>query len=100
LGKKPEELGLKALNGGKAWKRLKFLFGGRLKIVRVCSSTDSSKPNKTRVLCDQILDSIIVAGITGVSTFVYAGQDASLKAALLSFLLTFLIKMKEYRKIS
>jgi len=47
-----------------------------------------------------MLDSIIVGGITGVSAYIYAGSDASMKAAILSFLLTFLIKMKEYRKIA
>lgn len=50
------------------------------------------------MLCDQVLDSLIVGGITGISAYIYAGQEVSLKAAILSFLLTFLIKMKEYRK--
>jgi hypothetical protein len=40
-----------------------------------------------------------VSGITGISTYISAGEGASLKSAALAFLLTFLIKMKEYRKI-
>ena len=77
-----------------------MLLNDRLKIMRVCNSANSSATRKTSILCDQILDSAIVAGITGISAYLYAGQDASFKAAGLSFLLMFLIKMKEYRKIS
>jgi hypothetical protein len=76
-----------------------MFLNGSLKIVRVCNSA-SSFVTKFGILCDQILDSAIVAGITGVSAYIYAGQDAGFRAAGLSFLLTFLIKMKEYRKIS
>jgi hypothetical protein len=91
---------LKEASGNRALKRLGLIFNNRLKIMRVCNSTDSAERSKTGILCDQILDSAIVAGITGISAYVYAGQAASWKAAALSFLLTFLIKMKEYRKIS
>ena len=78
-----------------------MILNDRLKIMRVCTSSNSSgTTSKINILCDQILDSAIVAGITGVSAYIYAGQDASLKAAFLSFVLMFLIKMKEYRKIS
>ena len=90
---------LKELSGNRAMKRLSLLFSDRLKIMRVCNAATSSAASKTGILFDQVLDSAIVAGITGVSAYVYAGQDASWKAAGLSFLLTFLIKMKEYRKI-
>jgi hypothetical protein len=81
-------------------KKLSTLLNGRLKIMRVCNSACSSASSKISILCDQMLDSIIVAGITGVSAYIYAGQDASMKAAVLSFALTFLIKLKEYRKIT
>jgi hypothetical protein len=80
-------------------RRLSELFRGRLNIMRACGSPNYSGI-KVNILCDQVLDSVIVAGITGVSAYVYAGQDAYFKAAVLSFVLTFLIKMKEYRKIS
>jgi hypothetical protein len=83
-----------------AAKKAGALFVGRLNIVRACKSAVSSDLSRVSVLCDQLLDSVIVGGITGVSAYIYGGQDISLKAAVLSFLLTFLIKMKEYRKIT
>jgi hypothetical protein len=91
---------LKELSDNKAIKRLNLLFSDRLKIMRSCNSASSSGTNRVNIVCDQILDSVIVAGITGISAYIYAGQAASLKAAVLSFLLMFLIKMKEYRKIA
>ena len=99
LGKKKGGWESKELNSNEVFRRLFMFFKGRLKIVGVCSSAGSSV-TKIGVLCDQILDSAIVAGITGVSAYIYAGQAAGFKAAVLSFLLTFLVKMKEYRKIS
>jgi hypothetical protein len=62
-------------------------------------ATGDSCTSKTAVLCDQIIDSIIVGGITGVSTYVAAGEATSINSAIFAFSLTFLIKMKEYRKI-
>jgi hypothetical protein len=91
---------LKNMSGNRAIKRLSLFFSDRLKIMRVCNSANSSGTSKINVLCDQLFDSVIVGGITGISTYIYTGQDASFKAAALSFMLTFLIKMKEYRKIS
>lgn len=91
---------MKELSGNRAIKRLSLLFSDRLKLIRVCNSANSSGQSRMDILCDQIFDSVIVAGITGISTYVYAGQDASMKAAILSFALTFLVKMKEYRKIT
>jgi hypothetical protein len=74
---------------------------GSLLSERLClNNCACSKKSKTDTLRDQILDSLIVSGITGISALIYAGGDASLKSAILSFVLTFLIKMKEYRKIS
>ncbi len=80
-------------------RRIGLIFGARLNIVRACSSAVDLNSGRVNVLCDQVLDSIIVAGITAISAYIYAGEDVSLKAAALSFFLTFLIKMKEYRKI-
>ena len=99
MGVEEGGLGLKELSGDEVFRRLCLFLNSSLKIVRVCNSASSSV-TKVSVLCDQILDSVIVGGITGVSAYIYAGQDAGFKAAALSFLLTFLIKMKEYRKIS
>ena len=76
------------------------MFSGRLNMIRACQSQEKMNPSKIAVLCDQILDSFLVGGITGVSAYLSAGETASLKAACLAFLLTFLIKMKEYRKIT
>ena len=71
----------------------------RLHIISVCNSSAKAKSSRISILCDQIIDSLIVGGITGVSAYVSAGAEVSLKSAALAFLLTFLIKMKEYRKI-
>lgn len=87
------------MKAGEAARQMSLIFGGRLNIIRACKSVANSKSNRINVLCDQVLDSIIVAGITGVSAYLYAGENVSFKAAIVSFLLTFLIKMKEYRKI-
>ena len=87
------------LNNNNLVRWLIHLVSGRLKIMRACSSTKYSGL-KLNILCDQLMDSMIIAGITGVSAYVYAGQNTSLNTAVLSFILTFLIKMKEYRKIS
>jgi hypothetical protein len=70
-----------------------------LHIVSICMTTDDSSASKTAILFNQIIDSIIVGGITGVSTYVAAGEATSINSAVLAFLLTFLIKIKEYRKI-
>lgn len=80
-------------------KKIFVALNGRLRIISTCSSSENAKPSRLGVLCDQIIDSIIVGGITGISAFIAAGEDASFKSAALAFLLTFLIKMKEYRKI-
>jgi hypothetical protein len=79
-------------------KAISFL-RNRLRIVNACRSGGTAETSKMQILCDQILDSVIVGGITGISAYFAAGESASLKSAVLAFLLTFLIKMKEYRKI-
>jgi hypothetical protein len=87
------------LNRDNTIKMANILFSERLNLHRSEKSILNSSKNKVDTLRDQLLDSAIVSGITGISTFIYAGGDASLKSTILSFILTFLIKMKEYRKI-
>jgi len=57
------------------------------------------KRTKVNVFIDQIIDSVIVGGITALSTYVSAGAEASVKSAVIAGVLTFLIKLKEYRGI-
>jgi hypothetical protein len=75
------------------------LFKDRLKIIKLCGCAESSMPSKADILCEQILDSTIVGGVAGVSTYIAAGSQASFESAVLAFVFTFLIKLKEYRKI-
>jgi hypothetical protein len=51
---------LKEISGNKAIKRLGLFLGDRLKIMRVCNSTNSSATSKTGILFDQILDSSLL----------------------------------------
>lgn len=81
------------------FNKLSAMLKGTLHIVGSCRPADRKKSSKLGVLCDQIIDSLIVGGIAGISAYIAAGQDASIKSAVLAFILTFLIKMKEYRKI-
>lgn len=60
---------------------------------------NGEKRSRFDVLCEQLLDSIIVGGIAGISAYVGAGVDASFKTFGIAFALTFLIKLKEYRGI-
>lgn len=69
------------------------------KVLSISKSNSSSKPSKLEILCEQLLDSVIVGGITALSTYVSVGGDATWKSAAIAFGLTFLIKLKEYRKI-
>ena len=71
-----------------------------LNIVNACISSDNGKAGKLDVLFNQIFDSLIVGAIAGISTYVSGGGQVSVASAVLGFLLTFLIKMKEYRKIT
>jgi hypothetical protein len=79
--------------------KITALLSGRLRIIRLACKSSGVDSTKLCILIDQVIDSLIVAGITGISSYVAIGQDASVKSALLAFMLTFLIKMKEYRKI-
>ena len=79
--------------------KISAMLKSRLHIISACKSSAKAKSSRISILCDQIIDSLIVGGIAGVSAYVSAGAEVSLKSAALAFLLTFLIKMKEYRKI-
>jgi hypothetical protein len=70
-----------------------------LNIVRACISSGNAKASKFDVLCNQVFDSMIVGAIAGISTYVSGGEHVSVASAVIGFLLTFLIKMKEYRNI-
>jgi hypothetical protein len=80
-------------------EKINTILAESLHIINACRADGSSKSSKIDVLCNQIFDSAIVGGITGVSAYVAAGEKASITSALLAFTLTFLIKLKEYRKI-
>jgi hypothetical protein len=74
----------------------------KLRILKFSTSNNASvteKPSKIDVFIEQLIDSGIVGGIAGISSYVAGGADATLKIALLAFGLTFLYKLKEYRKL-
>ena len=54
---------------------------------------------KLEKLGEQLLDSVIVGGIAWISQVVVTNGDLSPVGFLIGFGLTFLIKLKEYRKI-
>lgn len=70
-----------------------------VRTIHIFNGGNGIQRSKVEILCDQLLDSFIVGAIAGVSTYITAGADASLKTAVLAGALTFLIKFKEYRKI-
>lgn len=52
------------------------------------------------ILCEQLINSFIIAGIAAISTLAATGEGgATGKAAGIAFGLTFLIEMRKYRKI-
>ena len=52
------------------------------------------------LLCEQLINSAIIAGIAAVSTIAATGEgDVTGKAAGIAFGLTFLIELRKYRKI-
>ena len=73
-----------------------------LKLLRVVeSNTDTNElpPTRLEILFNQLLDSAILGGISGISSYVAAGQSAGVLGFAIAFATTFLVKMKEYRKI-
>ena len=73
-----------------------------LKILSLISSSCNLKQKtktKIDVFTEQIIDSCIVGGIAGLSAYVASGESATVKVFALAFGLTFLFKLKEYRKL-
>lgn len=70
-----------------------------LRLSGFCKRGNSPKRTKLDVLCEQILDSAIIGGISGISAYVSAGTDASFKSFFIAFALAFLVKLKEYRNV-
>ena len=72
-------------------------------ILRLVNTTRNctAEEAQTRIslFIEQVIDSCIVGGIGGFSTYISAGEDATLKGFVVAFSLAFLFKMKEYRKI-
>jgi len=68
-------------------------------IIKNCSAELKEKRTRLDVFCEQIIDSAIVAGITGISAGIATGGEFYWKPALIAFALTFLVKLKEYRGI-
>ena len=67
--------------------------------LHVTDGKRAAADSKLSILCDQIVDSLVVGGIAGFSAYIASGVDATSKVFGLAFGLTFLIKLKEYRKI-
>ena len=68
---------------------------------QIRDKNEDEQPHVTtvRLLLEQLLDSLIVGGIGGFTSYVSAGEAATLKGFIIAFGLAFLVKMKEYRKI-
>ena len=69
----------------------------KVKMANSNPNGDSKKPSKLSILLEQVLDSAIVAGIVFAASM---SSDVTIKAALLTFAIKFLTKLKELRKIS
>jgi hypothetical protein len=67
-------------------------------------NAEGTAPTKTDVFIEQIIDSLIVAGIAGLSalpvSFYFGDPFAAAYSAGLAFGMTFLVKLKEYRGIT
>lgn len=74
----------------------------QVRFLRLSASSNTAieeKPSKLEIFTEQVIDSAIVGGIAGISTYVASGSNATLKVALIAFGLTMLYKLKEYRKL-
>ena len=78
---------------------VKELFKKTFHIIGSTPKADGEQHTKLDVLCDQLIDSAIVGGISALSAYLAGGEGATVKGAVIGFTLTFLIKMKEYRNI-
>jgi hypothetical protein len=71
-----------------------------LRLTKSAVDETEKPPSRTEIFCNQLMDSAVVGGISGISAFVAAGENAALKVLVIAFALTFLVKLKEYRKIA
>lgn len=74
----------------------------KFKLLQLSGSANQpcdTRPATLQIFLNQLLDSAIVGGIAGLSAYVAAGPDATLKVLGLAFGLTFLFKLKDYRGI-
>lgn len=70
-----------------------------LRLTTAVSNGNTVKPTKIEVFCEQLVDSIIIGGVSGLSAYVAAGENVAFKVFALAFGLAFLVKLKEYRRI-
>ena len=74
-----------------------------LKLLRLTTATanngSTGKPTKIDVFCEQVIDSLIMGGLGGISAYIAAGENVAFKVFALAFGLAFLVKLKEYRRI-
>lgn len=73
-----------------------------LRLSQSDTTQAAGQPKSTAqgVFVEQLVDSAIVAGIAGISVLAISpDQTLPIKAALISFTLTFLLKLKEYRHL-
>lgn len=61
-------------------------------------NAESAKTPKSKFV-DALIDSAIVGGIAGTSTYVAGGPDATIGAAFLAFVMAFLVKLRALRGI-
>jgi hypothetical protein len=71
-----------------------------LQLTQSSSKQTEAKPTTLQIFLNQLLDSAIVGGIAGLSAYLAAGDEATFKVLGLAFTLTFLFKLKDYRKIA
>ena len=70
------------------------------RILQIVGNSKAAAASNLEIVCDQLVNSAIVGGISGLSAYIAAGEKATLTAFLIGFGFTFLVKLKEYRKIT
>jgi len=71
----------------------------KLLFARATETETEVKPSKAAIFCEQLINSLIVAGISGISAYIAAGENAVAKIFAVAFGLTFLTELRKYRKI-
>lgn len=77
----------------------KEVFNKLLRLSGTTTQDCETQVTTKEVFLNQLLDSAIVGGIGGFSTWIAAGESAGLKVFGIAFFIAFLFKLKEYRKI-